>query len=116
MGTAQLETPFQASCQTCTKLHHFAAAAVCSEIVDRAKKEEKIEKDIKKIDITWSTLALVFSPLPDSDVTALQVGARLGCLLVQTVSACCPAGGCHQPVDAVAAAIALAWQWPAWVC
>jgi hypothetical protein len=47
--------------------------APCSEIVDRAKKEEKIEKDIKKIDITWSTLALVFSPLPDSDVTALQV-------------------------------------------
>jgi hypothetical protein len=59
--------------------------ALCSEIVDRAKKEEKIEKDIKKIDVTWSTLALVFSPLPDSDVTALQVCARLGRLPPQTV-------------------------------
>lgn len=45
----------------------------CSEIVERAKKELTIEKQIKKIDDNWSSLALVFSPLPDSDVTALQV-------------------------------------------
>jgi hypothetical protein len=46
----------------------------CSGIVDRAQKELNIEKQIKKIEDTWSVLALVFTPLPDSDVTALQVG------------------------------------------
>lgn len=41
--------------------------------MDRAQKELNIEKQIKKIEDTWSVLALVFTPLPDSDVTALQV-------------------------------------------
>jgi hypothetical protein len=52
------------------------AAAVCSEIVDRAQKELNIEKQIKKIEDTWSVLALVFTPLPDSDITALSVRRR----------------------------------------
>jgi len=56
---------------------------LCSEIVDRAQKELNIEKQIKKIEDTWSVLALVFTPLPDSDVTALQVWCCRG------------AGGCH---------------------
>lgn len=46
---------------------------MCSEIVDRAQKELNIEKQIKKIEDTWSVLALVFTPLPDSDITALTV-------------------------------------------
>lgn len=46
---------------------------MCSEIVDRAQKELNIEKQIKKIEDTWSVLALVFTPLPDSDITALSV-------------------------------------------
>lgn len=51
----------------------YCCCHVCSEIVDRAQKELNIEKQIKKIEDTWSVLALVFHPLPDSDVTALTV-------------------------------------------
>lgn len=51
---------------------------LCSEIVERAKKELIIEKQIKKVEDNWTSLALVFTPLPDSDVTALQVRLVLG--------------------------------------
>jgi hypothetical protein len=51
--------------------------------VDRAQKELNIEKQIKKIEDTWSVLALVFNPLPDSDVTALTVSA-LYCILYRS--------------------------------
>jgi dynein heavy chain len=41
--------------------------------VDRAQKELNIEKQIKKIEDTWSVLALLFTPLADSDIMCLQV-------------------------------------------
>lgn len=50
---------------------------LCSEIVDRAQKELNIEKQIKKIEDTWAVLALVFTPLADSDVMSLQVSLLL---------------------------------------
>jgi hypothetical protein len=58
-----------------------------SEIVERAKKELIIEKQIKKVEDNWTSLALVFTPLPDSDVTALQVRFVLG------VCCCCCRSG-----------------------
>lgn len=59
---------------------------LCSEIVERAKKELGIEKQIKKVEDNWTTLALVFTPLPDSDITALQVRLVLG------ICCCCCSG------------------------
>eukprot|EP00882_Tetradesmus_deserticola_P009731 GHRQ01010278.1.p1 GENE.GHRQ01010278.1~~GHRQ01010278.1.p1 ORF type:complete len:796 (+),score=404.80 GHRQ01010278.1:482-2869(+) len=53
------------------ELHNFVDA--CSEIVDRAQKELNIEKQIKKIEDTWTVLALLFTPLADSDIMCLQV-------------------------------------------
>lgn len=53
------------------ELHNFVDA--CSEIVDRAQKELNIEKQLKKIEDTWSGLSLMFVPYMDSDVLALQV-------------------------------------------
>lgn len=41
--------------------------------MDRAQKELNIEKQIKKIEDTWSVLALLFTPLADSDIMCLQV-------------------------------------------
>lgn len=46
------------------ELHKYVEAV--SEIVDRAQKELIIEKALKKIEDTWSTLALQFSPYPDA--------------------------------------------------
>lgn len=42
------------------ELHNYVDA--CSEIVDRAQKELNIEKQLKKIEDTWSGLNLVFAP------------------------------------------------------
>ncbi|KAF6251999.1 flagellar outer dynein arm heavy chain beta [Scenedesmus sp. NREL 46B-D3] len=53
------------------ELHNYVDA--CSEIVDRAQKELNIEKQIKKIEDTWAVLALMFTPLADSDIMCLQV-------------------------------------------
>ena len=53
------------------ELHNYVDA--CSEIVDRAQKELNIEKQLKKIEDTWSNLFLVFAPYQDSDVMAVQV-------------------------------------------
>lgn len=65
---------------TCMCLSRYTSAktllwsSACSEIVDRAQKELNIEKQIKKIEDTWAVLALVFTPLADSDIMSLQVG------------------------------------------
>lgn len=42
------------------ELHNYVDA--CSEIVDRAQKELNIEKQLKKIEDTWSGLNLQFPP------------------------------------------------------
>lgn len=84
-------------------MHPFVLC-VHSEIVDRAQKELNIEKQIKKIEDTWSVLALVFTPLPDSDVTALQVCCCLrvcwrcrSTLEAVTVTLCVMASGVFNP-------------------
>lgn len=69
---------------------------MCSEIVDRAQKELNIEKQIKKIEDTWSVLALVFTPLPDSDITALAVrGSPRPSRRLWFPARCCPACRAH---------------------
>ena len=52
-------------------LHNYVDA--CSEIVDRAQKELIIEKALKKIDETWSSLSLTFSPYQDTDNVQMTV-------------------------------------------
>lgn len=52
-------------------LHNYVDA--CSEIVDRAQKELIIEKALKKIDETWSSLNLTFSPYQDTDNVQMTV-------------------------------------------
>lgn len=61
---------------------------ICSEIVDRAQKELNIEKQIKKIEDTWTVLALLFTPLADSDIMCLQVSSA-ATLLYLRCSTCC---------------------------
>lgn len=58
------------------ELHNYVDA--CSEIVDRAQKELNIEKQLKKIEDTWSGLNLVFSPYQVSRhaTPCVCVGAR----------------------------------------
>ncbi len=51
-------------------LHQYVDA--CSEIVDRAEKELTIENALKKIEDTWASLALAFTPY--------QVNFSLSCL------------------------------------
>eukprot|EP00227_Mantoniella_beaufortii_P011774 CAMPEP_0197579874 /NCGR_PEP_ID=MMETSP1326-20131121/3768_1 /TAXON_ID=1155430 /ORGANISM="Genus nov. species nov., Strain RCC2288" /LENGTH=4505 /DNA_ID=CAMNT_0043143449 /DNA_START=243 /DNA_END=13760 /DNA_ORIENTATION=+ len=51
---------------------HTCVDAV-SEIVERAQKELVIEKQLKKIDETWASLNLSFTPFPDSEVLSLIV-------------------------------------------
>lgn len=45
----------------------------CSEIVDRAQKELIIEKALKKIEETWVSLNLTFSPYQDTDNVQMTV-------------------------------------------
>lgn len=52
-------------------LHNYVDA--CSEIVDRAQKELIIEKALKKIDETWSSLNLTFSSYQDTDNVQMTV-------------------------------------------
>jgi len=52
-------------------LHNYVDA--CSEIVDRAQKELIIEKALKKIDETWSSLSLTFSPYQDTDNVQMTI-------------------------------------------
>ena len=52
-------------------LHNYVDA--CSEIVDRAQKELIIEKALTKIDETWSSLSLTFSPYQDTDNVQMTV-------------------------------------------
>jgi hypothetical protein len=64
--------------------------------VDRAQKELNIEKQIKKIEDTWAVLALLFTPLADSDIMCLQVRqcnqqGRLHTLLQFTWTLACSA-------------------------
>ena len=54
-----------------SQLHNFVDA--CSEIVDRARKELGIEKQLKKIESTWGGLALTFSPYQDSDINQMSI-------------------------------------------
>lgn len=86
-------------------LHNYVDA--CSEIVDRAQKELIIEKALKKIDETWSSLNLTFSPYQDTDNVQMTVedsiteALETDNLALQTMS-----GGkyvqvisCHKPYN-----------------
>eukprot|EP00891_Asterochloris_glomerata_P002883 jgi/Astpho2/2883/Aster-01037 len=53
------------------ELHNYVDA--CSEIVDRAQKELIIEKALKKIEETWVSLNLTFSPYQDTDNVQMTV-------------------------------------------
>ena len=50
---------------------------VVSDIVDRAQKELVIEKALKKIDETWASLNLIFTPFPDSEVMQMTTDDTL---------------------------------------
>ena len=44
-----------------------------SEIVERAQKEVVVEKVLKKVEETWASFSLIFTPFPDSEVLSVSV-------------------------------------------
>ena len=44
-----------------------------SEIIERAQKEVVVEKVLKKVEETWASFSLIFTPFPDSEVLSVSV-------------------------------------------